>query len=82
MHADDISRRQFALYADSERGRYPVWQGLDLDGFMPGSGVVFATVTVAIALTTDFRPNPAKRVLRATTRNVSRPCPTLKCSPK
>ncbi len=53
MHADDISRRQFALYADSERGRYPVWQGLDLDGFMPGSGVVFATVTVAIALTTD-----------------------------
>ncbi|KAJ7760480.1 amine oxidase [Mycena metata] len=36
---------QFALYADSERGRYPVWQGLDLEGFLPGSGVVFATVT-------------------------------------
>ncbi|KAJ7180590.1 amine oxidase [Mycena filopes] len=36
---------QFALYADSERGRYPVWQGLDLEGFMPGSGIIFATVT-------------------------------------
>ncbi|KAF7361326.1 Amine oxidase [Mycena sanguinolenta] len=36
---------QFALYADRERGRYPVWQGLDLENFMPGSGIVFATVT-------------------------------------
>ncbi|KAJ6510494.1 amine oxidase [Mycena sanguinolenta] len=36
---------QFALYADRERGRYPVWQGLDLQNFMPGSGIVFATVT-------------------------------------
>ncbi|KAJ7629425.1 amine oxidase [Mycena polygramma] len=36
---------QFALYADSDRGRYPVWQGLDLQGFLPGSGIVFATVT-------------------------------------
>ena len=39
-------RLQFALYADTERGRYPVWQGLDIEGFFPGSGVVFATVTV------------------------------------
>ncbi|KAJ7262748.1 hypothetical protein B0H12DRAFT_1104283 [Mycena haematopus] len=36
---------QFALYADRERGRYPVWQGLDLENFIPGSGIVFATVT-------------------------------------
>ncbi|KAJ7334786.1 amine oxidase [Mycena albidolilacea] len=36
---------QFALYADRERGRYPVWQGLDLKNFLPGSGIVFATVT-------------------------------------
>ncbi|KAJ6528935.1 amine oxidase [Mycena capillaripes] len=35
---------QFALYADRERGRYPVWQGLDLEGFIPGSGIIFATV--------------------------------------
>ncbi|KAJ6506609.1 hypothetical protein C8R45DRAFT_894127 [Mycena sanguinolenta] len=35
---------QFALYADKQRGRYPVWQGLDLEGFIPGSGIIFATV--------------------------------------
>ncbi|KAJ7912145.1 amine oxidase [Mycena leptocephala] len=35
---------QFALYADTERGKYPVWQGLDLEGFLPGSGIIFATV--------------------------------------
>ncbi|CAK5274029.1 unnamed protein product [Mycena citricolor] len=36
---------QFALYADTERGKYPVWQGLDLPGFLPGSGIIFVTVT-------------------------------------
>jgi len=36
---------EFALYADGERGRYPIWQSIDLDGFMPGSGVIFVTVT-------------------------------------
>ncbi|KAH9038434.1 amine oxidase [Lactarius hengduanensis] len=36
---------EVALYADSERGRYPLWMSLDLDGFMPGSGVLVATVT-------------------------------------
>ncbi|KAH0582385.1 hypothetical protein H2248_010329 [Termitomyces sp. 'cryptogamus'] len=36
---------EFGLYADSERGRYPVWQSLDKDGFMPGSGIIFVTVT-------------------------------------
>ncbi|KAF7328966.1 Amine oxidase [Mycena venus] len=36
---------QFALYADRERGRYPVWQSLDLQDFLPGSDIVFATVT-------------------------------------
>ncbi|KAG6888936.1 hypothetical protein C0992_007049 [Termitomyces sp. T32_za158] len=35
----------FGLYADSERGRYPVWQSLDKEGFMPGSGIIFVTVT-------------------------------------
>lgn len=33
------------LYADKERGRYPVWQSLDHIGFFPGSGIVFVTVT-------------------------------------
>ena len=35
-----------ALYADKERGRYPVWQSLDHEDFFPGSGIVFVTVTV------------------------------------
>ena len=35
-----------AVYADSERGRYTVWQSLDHPKFFPGSGIVFVTVTV------------------------------------
>jgi polyamine oxidase len=46
-----ILRRKFALYADVERGRYPIWQSLDLDGFVPGSGIIFGTVTVAMGPT-------------------------------
>lgn len=34
-----------ALYADLERGRYPVWQSLDHPKFLPDSGILFATVT-------------------------------------
>ncbi|KAF8175157.1 amine oxidase [Pholiota molesta] len=36
---------EMAIYADSERGRYPVWQSLDHANFFPGSGIVFVTVT-------------------------------------
>lgn len=35
-----------ALYADTERGRYPVWQSFDHPDFFPGSGILFVTVTV------------------------------------
>ncbi|KAI9698268.1 MAG: hypothetical protein M1820_007538 [Bogoriella megaspora] len=36
---------QFFLYADPyTRGYYPVWQSLDTAGFLPGSGIIFATV--------------------------------------
>lgn len=35
------------LYADYERGKYPVWQSLDHQGFFPGSGILFVTVTVS-----------------------------------
>jgi polyamine oxidase len=36
---------QFFLYADPfERGYYPVWQSLDHADFLPGSGILFATV--------------------------------------
>ncbi|KAI5118801.1 hypothetical protein M0805_005143 [Coniferiporia weirii] len=36
---------EMALYADKERGKYPVWQSLDHINFLPGSGIVFVTVT-------------------------------------
>ncbi|KAH0582443.1 Polyamine oxidase [Termitomyces sp. J132] len=36
---------EFGLYADSERGRYPIWQSLDKEGFLPESGIIFVTVT-------------------------------------
>ena len=39
-----------ALYADKERGRYPIWQSLDHVNFLPGSGVLFVTVTVRTPL--------------------------------
>ncbi|KAI4127256.1 MAG: hypothetical protein LQ338_003299 [Usnochroma carphineum] len=36
---------QFFLYADPhERGYYPVFQSLDAEGFLPGSGIIFVTV--------------------------------------
>jgi len=41
-----ISSLEMAIYADSERGRYPIWQSLDHPNFFPGSGIVFVTVTV------------------------------------
>jgi len=37
-----------AIYADKERGRYPIWQSLDHVDFLPGSGLVFVTVTVRL----------------------------------
>jgi hypothetical protein len=37
-----------AIYADMERGRYPVWQSLDHVKFFPGSGLVFVTITVSL----------------------------------
>ncbi|KAL4071562.1 hypothetical protein V8B97DRAFT_405456 [Scleroderma yunnanense] len=36
---------EMGLYADMQRGKYPVWQNLDHVGFFPGSGIIFATVT-------------------------------------
>ncbi|KAI9430825.1 amine oxidase [Lactarius indigo] len=72
---------EFAVYADSERGRYPIWQSLDLDGFAPGSGVIFATVTgdysKRIEAMTDAQvQSEVMQVLRAMFPNVAIPEPT------
>ncbi|KAI9435404.1 flavin-containing amine oxidoreductase-domain containing protein [Lactarius indigo] len=73
---------EFAVYADSERGRYPIWQSLDLDGFAPGSGVIFATVTgdysKRIEAMTDAQvQSEVMQVLRAMFPNVAIPEPML-----
>ncbi|KAI6106451.1 amine oxidase [Pisolithus croceorrhizus] len=36
---------EIGLYADQQKGRYPVWQSLDYPGVYPGSGIIFVTVT-------------------------------------
>ena len=46
-----------ALYADRERGRYPIWQSLDDPDFFPGSGILFTTVTVSANFMRQFKPN-------------------------
>lgn len=46
-----------ALYADSERGRYPVWQSLDHNNFFPGSGIIFVTVTGDYSLRIESLPD-------------------------
>ncbi|KAJ7751891.1 amine oxidase [Mycena maculata] len=72
---------QFALYADTERGWYPVWQSLDLEGFMPDSGVVMATVTGDYserieALSDAQVQEEALTVLRTMFPNTTIPAPT------
>ncbi|PSR86941.1 hypothetical protein PHLCEN_2v5289 [Hermanssonia centrifuga] len=37
------------LYADRERGRYPIWESLDHPNYFPGSGILFCTVTGAFS---------------------------------
>ena len=49
-----------ALYADSYRGRYPVWQSLDHPNFFPGSGIVFVTVTVGLTHSKRRQGRPLK----------------------
>ncbi|EIW56720.1 amine oxidase [Trametes versicolor FP-101664 SS1] len=48
---------EMALYADPERGRYPVWQSLDHENFLPGSGIVFVTTTGDYSLRVESLPD-------------------------
>ncbi|EIW76696.1 amine oxidase [Coniophora puteana RWD-64-598 SS2] len=71
---------EVAVYADPERGRYPVWQSLDHPKFFPGSGILFVTVTGDFALrcnllTDDQVKEEIVGVLRSMYPNVTIPEP-------
>jgi len=72
---------QMGLYADTTRGRYPVWQNMNLTEFFPGSGIIFVTVTgdysVRIEALTDSQvQDEVMEVLRAMYPNITVPEPT------
>ncbi|KAF9556448.1 amine oxidase [Agrocybe pediades] len=71
---------EMALYADSERGRYPVWQSLDHENFLPGSGIVFVTVTGDYSVRIEALPDSQVKsevmgVIRAMHPNITVPDP-------
>ncbi|KAF8797561.1 amine oxidase [Phlegmacium glaucopus] len=72
---------EMAIYADSERGRYPIWQSLDHPNFFPGSGIVFVTVTGHFAVRIEALPdiqvkNEVMGIVRSMFPNVTVPEPT------
>ncbi|KIY71848.1 amine oxidase [Cylindrobasidium torrendii FP15055 ss-10] len=48
---------EMAMYADTERGRYPIWQSLDHPNFLPGSGILFVTVTGDFSIRIESLPD-------------------------
>ncbi|KAJ8583837.1 amine oxidase [Rhizopogon salebrosus TDB-379] len=71
---------QMAVYADKERGRYPIWQSLDVVDFLPGSGLVFVTVTGDFSLRIEAMEDSdvqaeVMEVLRAMYPNMTVPDP-------
>lgn len=79
---------EFFLYADPiQRGWYPIWQSLDLDGFFPGSHVFFATVTERESqrverMTDEETLAETMDVLRAMFPNTTVPEPTAFAYPR
>ncbi|KAG2148956.1 amine oxidase [Suillus clintonianus] len=71
---------EMAIYADKERGRYPIWQSLDHVKFFPGSGLVFVTVTGDFSLRIEGMEDSdvqeeVMEVLRAMYPNITVPDP-------
>ncbi|KDR74114.1 hypothetical protein GALMADRAFT_124393 [Galerina marginata CBS 339.88] len=71
---------EMAVYADSERGRYPVWQSLDHVNFLPGSGIIFVTVTGDYSVRIEALPDSQVKdevmgVVRSMFPNVTVPEP-------
>ncbi len=46
---------EFFLYASPTRGYYPVWQSLDHQHFLPGSGILFVTVVTDQSYVVDMQ---------------------------
>ena len=46
---------EFFLYASPQRGYYPVWQSLDHQDFLPGSGIFFVTVVTEQSYIVDHQ---------------------------
>ncbi|TDL27142.1 amine oxidase [Rickenella mellea] len=72
---------EMGLYADKERGRYPVWQSLDHKHFLPDSGIIFVTVTGDYSQRIESLPDSQVKaevlsVLALMFPNVSIPQPT------
>ncbi|KAG2130003.1 hypothetical protein BD769DRAFT_1387010 [Suillus cothurnatus] len=53
------SMDMIAIYADKERGRYPIWQSLDHIKLFPGSGLISVTVTEVMEVLRAIYPNTA-----------------------
>ncbi|CDO70430.1 hypothetical protein BN946_scf184999.g71 [Trametes cinnabarina] len=67
---------EMALYADSERGRYPVWQSLDHENFFPGSGIIFGDYSQRIEALPDSQvQEEVLGVMRTMFPNVTVPEP-------
>ncbi|KAF9480663.1 amine oxidase [Pholiota conissans] len=72
---------EMAIFADSERGRYPVWQSLDHSNFFPGSGILFVTVTGDYSVRIESLPDSQVQeevmgVVRSMFPNITVPEPT------
>ncbi|EEB92265.1 hypothetical protein MPER_09252, partial [Moniliophthora perniciosa FA553] len=52
---------EMGLYADPERGRYGIWQSLDHENFLPGSKIIFVTVTGDFSKRIEALPNDQVR---------------------
>ena len=66
---------QFLLYADPvERGYYPIFQSLDGEGFLPGSGIIFVTVVSSQSYVVESQDNQiTKDQVLAVLRNMFGP---------
>ena len=64
-----------ALYASSRRGRYPLWQSLDVPAnhtprFLPGSRILFGTVTGDDALEISALSGATEENVRANVKEI------------